>query len=211
MSKSTELLSVTIASQQPFYHYSLINPLARKCIPLNYYPQRDNYSCGYQNLRMILSSFSMSYTLTEIQELIEKAWDEGWDPQGRLELGLLAGTRTWIGTPEIYTCLSYLGIKSIIYDFTGNKSHIQAVVASHFGELNPYPLYLQYNGHSRTIVGIYKQSLLLFDPGKPKVVPYPVPFSKLQRKEYQILKPVEMFEKGERERSKVLKSIRLCD
>jgi Peptidase family C78 len=152
-------------------HYESINPLAKKCKKLTYFSQNDHWSCGYRNLLMILSSFGIYHEIPILQSIIEKAWTEGWDPKGFQELGKLSKTK--IGTPEIYTCLTFLGINVIVYDFTrkidGGHLHLQDVVEKHFDSEQAYPLYLQHDGHSRTAVGTYKSSILLFDPANSKL------------------------------------------
>jgi hypothetical protein len=40
-------------------------------------------------------------SIFNIQEFIEKAWDVGINPQGRVETGGVCGTRKYIGTPEV--------------------------------------------------------------------------------------------------------------
>lgn len=36
-----------------------------------------------------------------IQDMIEDAWDNGFNPEGRVETGGIRGTRKYIGTPEV--------------------------------------------------------------------------------------------------------------
>ena len=40
-------------------------------------------------------------TIFQIQELIENAWDSGFNAKGRIETGGIRGTRKYIGTPEV--------------------------------------------------------------------------------------------------------------
>lgn len=40
-------------------------------------------------------------TIFQIQGLIEAAWDQGINAQGRIETGGIRGTRKYIGTPEV--------------------------------------------------------------------------------------------------------------
>lgn len=42
-------------------------------------------------------------TVFQIQDLIEEAWDKGYNPNGRIETGGIKGTRKHIGTPEVVT------------------------------------------------------------------------------------------------------------
>lgn len=44
-------------------------------------------------------------TIFEIQDIIEHAWDMGFNAEGRIETGGIRGTRKYIGTPDV----SYAG------------------------------------------------------------------------------------------------------
>nr|XP_033792594.1 zinc finger-containing ubiquitin peptidase 1 isoform X2 [Geotrypetes seraphini] len=162
------------------------------------------WGCGYRNFQMLLSSLSQhalykdilqDYAsvpcIPKIQSMIEDAWKEGFDPRGASHFnGRLQGTKAWIGACEIYTLLTCLKLKCRILDFhlaTGpggthprlfewvwnyyclDKEGPRVVVTS-----KP-PIYLQHQGHSRTIVGIEERKnrsfcLLIFDPGCPAKV-----------------------------------------
>lgn len=37
----------------------------------------------------------------KLQDMIEDAWDRGFNSQGRVETGGIRGTRKYIGTPEV--------------------------------------------------------------------------------------------------------------
>ncbi|GAA5919536.1 hypothetical protein JCM1841_000997 [Sporobolomyces salmonicolor] len=71
-------------------------------------------------------------TIREWQELIEKAWSAGHDPPGRAHFnGKLIGSRRWIGTTEVYTALTWMGVKATIIDFPkveGGQGTHQALV-----------------------------------------------------------------------------------
>lgn len=44
--------------------------------------------------------------------MIEGAWKEGLDPQGASHFNQrLLGTRAWIGATEVFSLLTFLGIK----------------------------------------------------------------------------------------------------
>ncbi|ORX79517.1 DUF1671-domain-containing protein [Basidiobolus meristosporus CBS 931.73] len=132
----------------------------------------------------------------QLQQLLEHAWEAGFDTEGAAQLGNhVVGTKTWIGATEVYCILSYLGVRCLVTDFykyTGENNTHPAVLtwvenyftsndsgsssSSESGSRHRVvitkkpPLYLQHQGHSRTIVGIEKQAngarnLLLFDPG----------------------------------------------
>ena len=53
-----------------------------------------------------------------LQSWIEKAWGDGFDPDGADQLGrTLLGTETWIGATECATLLRYFGIRAQVVDF----------------------------------------------------------------------------------------------
>ncbi|KAL1494489.1 hypothetical protein ABEB36_010081 [Hypothenemus hampei] len=115
-----------------------------------------------------------------LQRLIEQAWAQGFDIQGSEQLGCrLVNTRKWIGATEVITLLSFLRIRCQLIDFhrptgpSGTHPELFKWVLNYFedsvaGEFTP-PLYLQHQGHSRTIMGIevHKDGslvLLVLDP-----------------------------------------------
>ncbi|XP_026226040.1 zinc finger-containing ubiquitin peptidase 1 isoform X2 [Anabas testudineus] len=129
-------------------------------------------------------------SIPRVQSMIEGAWKEGLDPQGASHFNWrLQGTRAWIGATEIYSLLTSLGIGARIIDFhrpTGpGDTHPQLFdwvkqyfcQSSRSGKLPPRliqtslpPLYLQHQGHSRSIVGLEQKKngrmcLLILDPG----------------------------------------------
>lgn len=156
------------------------------------------WGCGYRNLQMLLSSllYTSQYrdvlaanilfnknnvtmpSISKLQKIIEDAWHQGFDRMGCEQLGgKLVNTRKWIGATEIFTFLSYCNINCEILDFhrptssdgthpemfkwlqgyfSGKKSNIIA------------PVYLQHQGHSRTVVGVEVSGnnvkLLVLDP-----------------------------------------------
>lgn len=73
--------------------------------------------CGYRNIQMMLSYIqdtkSPGYqhfpgnlpSILQLQDAIECAWDKGINAVGRIETGGIKGTRKYIGTPEVRTCL----------------------------------------------------------------------------------------------------------
>lgn len=129
-------------------------------------------------------------SIPRIQALIEEAWVKGLDPQGASHFNhKLKGTRAWIGATEIYSLLTALRIRAHIVDFhqpTGpGDTHPRLFewVRQYFsqslksGRIPPRiiqtslpPLYLQHQGHSRTVVGLEQKKngslcLLILDPG----------------------------------------------
>ncbi|XP_057669168.1 zinc finger-containing ubiquitin peptidase 1-like [Diorhabda carinulata] len=119
-------------------------------------------------------------SISRIQALIEQAWAQGFDIQGSEQLGCrLVNTRKWIGATEVVTLLSFFRIKCQLVDFYkptgpgGSHPELFHWVLKYFessigGEFTP-PLYLQHQGHSRTIMGIEVHRdgsliLLVLDP-----------------------------------------------
>jgi len=138
-------------------------------------------------------------TIPSIQEWIERAWARGFDVQGHSQLGSIFNTKKMIGTTECAALFRSFGARANIVDFYSarnpnpppptkkkkpspyfpNKELIKWVwdYFSKVKDLFNYnkkpflsPLYLQHEGHSRTIVGIEKRgnsfNLLLFDPSQ---------------------------------------------
>ncbi|KAI8090150.1 peptidase family C78-domain-containing protein [Gilbertella persicaria] len=157
------------------------------------------WGCGYRNCQMLMSYLEQQQQDGEpilrhvldihgIQLLIEQAWKEGFDTLGAAQLDhRVFKTRKWIGTTEVYTLFAYLGIRSTIIDFHQpgpNHLHhqlmdwIQSYFSTNIKQTNKTvyitdhpPLYLQHQGHSRTVVGIEllksgKRNLIMFDPGR---------------------------------------------
>ncbi|KAL7851754.1 hypothetical protein AOLI_G00221100 [Acnodon oligacanthus] len=130
-------------------------------------------------------------SIPRVQALIEAAWAEGIDPQGASHFNRkLQGTRAWIGATEIYAVLTAYRVRARIVDFhqpTGpGNTHPRLFewVKNYFSlhcsrgsrlpprvvKTNLPPIYLQHQGHSRTIVGVEERKngsvcALLLDPG----------------------------------------------
>ncbi|XP_058449709.1 zinc finger-containing ubiquitin peptidase 1-like isoform X2 [Malaya genurostris] len=156
------------------------------------------WGCGYRNLQMMLSSLLQNTAYNEalysawgshgpartampsisrLQRMVEAAWAQGFDVQGSEQLGCkLHNTRKWIGATEIVTVLSWLRIRCELVDFhrptssDGRHPELFNWVLRYFEEprIHTPPLYLQHQGHSRTIIGIEQRtsglSLLVLDP-----------------------------------------------
>ncbi|CAD7079264.1 unnamed protein product [Hermetia illucens] len=156
------------------------------------------WGCGYRNLQMLLSSLLQNTTFNEalysawgthgpsrtampsisrLQKMVEAAWAQGFDVQGSEQLGCkLYNTRKWIGATEVVTVLSWLRINCQLVDFhrptssDGRHPELFNWVFQYFDEPRVYtpPLYLQHQGHSRTIIGIEQRAsgltLLVLDP-----------------------------------------------
>ncbi|XP_004673852.1 PREDICTED: zinc finger with UFM1-specific peptidase domain protein [Condylura cristata] len=159
------------------------------------------WGCGYRNFQMLLSSLLQNEVfddclkgmsvpcIPKIQAMIEDAWKEGFDPQGASQLNnRLQGTKAWIGACEVYTLLTSLRVKCHIVDFhkstgpLGTHPRLFEWILNYYSserEGSPKvvctskpPIYLQHQGHSRTVVGIEERKnrtlcLLIFDPGCP--------------------------------------------
>ncbi|CAO3650189.1 unnamed protein product [Cunninghamella blakesleeana] len=161
------------------------------------------WGCGYRNTQMLMTFLQRKKQAGDVilqqvsdihglQILLERAWEEGFDPQGADQLNnRVYKTRKWIGTTEVYSILCYLGIRCTILDFhrpTGpNDTHEELMdwIQDYFQSAqistsnknkivyitNRPPLYLQHSGHSRTVIGIEllkngKRNLIMFDPGR---------------------------------------------
>lgn len=69
--------------------------------------------CGYRNIQMMISYIRDARSaghqhfqgrlpsIIQIQDMIEIAWDRGFNSLGRIETGGIRGTRKYIGTPEV--------------------------------------------------------------------------------------------------------------
>ncbi len=69
--------------------------------------------CGYRNIQMLLSYIQGAKAqgheefpgrtpgILRLQDLIERAWDQGINAIGRVQTGGIRGTRKYIGTPEV--------------------------------------------------------------------------------------------------------------
>ena len=154
--------------------------------------------CGYRNIQMLMSYVQATRdetcnlfaglmpTIREIQESIERAWNRGINSYGRDELGILKGTKKYIGTAEIQAFLRGIGIgcKARVFDMTKDgrtaERKLLEAVESYFrsskrAETSKIvhtdlpPIYLQLPSHSITVVGIERRkggslNLLVFDP-----------------------------------------------
>ncbi|BGP69350.1 hypothetical protein NBRC10513v2_002693 [Rhodotorula toruloides] len=93
------------------------------------------WGCSYKNAQMVFSAvrhlpqYSTDSTspgqapapvppIRAWQETVEEAWRQGYDPAGAEHFrGKLIGSRRWIGTTEVYTALTYMGVNAFIVDF----------------------------------------------------------------------------------------------
>jgi len=158
---------------------------------------REGSFCGYRNIQMLLSYLINSGSkgselfgdsipsIPDIQDLIEDAWDSGFNVQGRIETGGIKGTRKYIGTSEAHAMFSSLHIPCPVQAFkdkdrTRAKSLLLKAIEAYFrqgagsdvGKVNATalpPVYFQFRGHSMTIVGLERSHdgsvhLIVFDP-----------------------------------------------
>lgn len=117
-------------------------------------------------------------SISRLQKMIEWAWAQGFDTQGAEQLGgKLVNTRKWIGPTEVVILLSSLRIKCQLIDFytptnsDGGHPEMFNWVLQYFQRCDDFkpPLYLQHQGHSRTIIGVEQLrdgsiTMLVLDP-----------------------------------------------
>lgn len=211
------------------------------------------WGCGFRNMQMMISSLqsinkfkvhlsSLKNTVLDtsggggvpsiprLQETLEAAWKQGFDPAGCEQLGAkVVNTRKWIGATEIYCILSYLGIACSIIDFHrpsgegGTHPQLLNWVWRYYSQADTLPpLYLQHQGHSRTICGIEKCGksirLVILDPSHSyKTFTHSSlrmvvkPLASLRSQQYQIVCPTGILSEAEREsvRTKPIPSTRI--
>ncbi|KAJ3357605.1 hypothetical protein HDU91_005387 [Kappamyces sp. JEL0680] len=179
--------------------------LARPCL---YLPngQNDQWSCGFRNIAMLVSSLGREDTyrdifktvpaVEQIQQDIESGWAEGWDQEGREQLQRLKGTRKWIGSTEVIVYLGHHGVEGQLIDsptLAGravDHSRLYNHILDYFRaapSLTRPVLYLQHQGHSRTVVGVAGADLLLFDPALPATVPKRLSAADLRHRDYSLV------------------------
>ncbi|XP_066994665.2 zinc finger-containing ubiquitin peptidase 1 [Anabrus simplex] len=133
---------------------------------------------GGRTIGLEMPSRSAMPSISRLQQHVEWAWSQGFDLQGSDQLGgKLFNTRKWIGATEVVTVLSSLRIRCQLVDFhrptspDGSHPDLFNWVLEYFQKNEEFkpPLYLQHQGHSRTIVGVEQLKdgglcLLVFDP-----------------------------------------------
>jgi hypothetical protein len=104
----------------------LCNPKVRHICKLS----REGGFCGYRNIQMLVSYITKTQSqghthfphgvpsILDLQDLIEQAWDMGFNSTGRTETGGIKGTRKFIGTPEVsyYQPVIDLRLLILMYD-----------------------------------------------------------------------------------------------
>ncbi|XP_071662708.1 zinc finger-containing ubiquitin peptidase 1 isoform X1 [Patagioenas fasciata] len=168
--------------QNSLYNDCLRARLTRSMIPIK-------CLLHHWNLLWKESDTALIPSIPKIQSMIEDAWREGFDPHGASHFNnRLRGSKAWIGACEIYSLLTSLRIKCQIIDFhkptgaMGTHPRLFEWVLHYYSTDNEGgakvvctskpPIYLQHQGHSRTVIGIEEKKnktlcLLLFDPGCP--------------------------------------------
>lgn len=171
------------------------NPFTRHVAKL---PNEGGF-CGYRNIQMLISYVRDAQapgfehfvgkrlpSVMRLQDMIEHAWDAGFNPTGRVETGGIRMTRKYIGTPEAQALLLSLGISAEALAFSADSKSqaytaMMEAVCKHFDDGNDSentdkvvitekpPLYFQHQGHSMTVVGVEldtecRASLVVFDP-----------------------------------------------
>ncbi|PIA92091.1 hypothetical protein CB0940_09781 [Cercospora beticola] len=125
----------------------------------------------------------------EMQEVIERAWENGICTYGKVQTGGVLNTRKWIGTTEALAFFTQIGVKvdALTFSNGGNDDgktaaadlldYVEAFYMSGIDGARVHgtsyvtqlpPIYLQRFGHSMTIVGLERQrngsrNLLVFD------------------------------------------------
>ncbi|KAL1958309.1 hypothetical protein VTO42DRAFT_4626 [Malbranchea cinnamomea] len=154
--------------------------------------------CGYRNIQCLISYIRDARapghehfpnrvpTILELQDMIEQAWDLGFNTAGRDEIGHIRNTRKYIGTPEAQALFLSLNIQCTPAIFADTREapaykklleavwdyFLQGKPTSELKRVNQTtlpPIYLQHAGHSLTVVGLEvgrdeSRSLLVFDP-----------------------------------------------
>ncbi|EIW60199.1 uncharacterized protein TRAVEDRAFT_164804 [Trametes versicolor FP-101664 SS1] len=135
--------------------------------------------------------------IRNLQVLLEEAWKNSFDEEGAEQLHYkLVETTKWIGTADLNVAFTYRGIPANLADFSDLKKGVDPLlqwIYNYFSGGDPQPksttvgealrgarpvivtdklpIVLQYQGHSRTIVGCERAkngsiNLLEFDPSK---------------------------------------------
>lgn len=171
------------------------NPFTRHVAKL----AKEGGFCGYRNIQMLISYIRDAQapghehfdrkrlpSILRIQDMIESAWDQGYNSSGRVETGGIRWTRKYIGTPEAQALLLSLGIPAEAQAFSANTkteayTAMMEAVCKYFDDgsnvdngdkvviTDKPPLFFQHQGHSMTVVGVelntdYQANLVVFDP-----------------------------------------------
>jgi zinc finger-containing ubiquitin peptidase 1 len=155
--------------------------------------------CGYRNIQMQVSYIRNAQapghehfpgrrlpSILKLQDMIEDAWDHGYNSAARVETGGIRMTRKYIGTAEAQALYLSLGVQAEPAAFSSpNKKDaylaMMGTVCSYFDNdsasnatdkvvmTDKPPLFFQHHGHSMTVVGVELDcqgltNLVVFDP-----------------------------------------------
>ncbi|MCJ1460457.1 hypothetical protein MMC28_010839 [Mycoblastus sanguinarius] len=153
----------------------------------------DNNFCGYRNLQMLVQYLKAAkaqgyekfgdefLSVFKLQDMIEEAWNKGFNEYGQIQTGGVKDTRKHIGTAEAQAIFRSLGIAcraDAFHDEKGPPSRnayeqLLDSVEQYFSSSTKHhplpPIYLQRPRHSMTIIGMEirkngSRNLLVFDP-----------------------------------------------
>lgn len=90
-------------------------------------PSPDGHICGNTHCCKDFIDVDAANGIPDIlhlQDLIESAWDHGFNPGGRVETGGIVGTRKYVGTPEAYALFEFLRLRPWSAEISQNdKKH----------------------------------------------------------------------------------------
>jgi len=258
--------STSSSKSKLFAPIKIPSTMTSAVLPFNHQPfhylQNDNWSCGFRNLQMLISSMMPTLSsvfpegvpcIQQIQSTMETLWSRGFDrTNADHHKDSLSGKKTWIGTVEVWSYLTFNRIDSIIVQFIKtkeNRAMLGSFVWAYFSRIcgcgpfgcscngndsrrNPLaspilhspeyaanllreisssstvrgrddstpqckcslpPLYLQWEGHSVTVVGIRKNTsaneqspsfnLIIFCPQKQQLLALKNMLSELTRRD----------------------------
>ncbi|RMZ86196.1 hypothetical protein DV737_g192, partial [Chaetothyriales sp. CBS 132003] len=175
-----------ISRADPSVTYSVFcNPVVNHVRKLS----QEGGFCGYRNIQMLITFLRAQPgtafegrlpTIFELQDTIEAAWDQGIHAVGRIETGGIKNTRKYIGTSEAQAFFTAKGVvcRTQAFRSTDELPACNALVdcvknyfaQAHGNGGHSAPIYLQYKGHSMTVVGFeelakgHGPNLVVFDP-----------------------------------------------
>ena len=80
--------------------------------------RNERYAAALSSRGLLLPPNNRPPSIPRLQQLLERAWQQGFDAAGRDQLGgRVSGSRKWIGATEIYSLLASARIKAEIMDF----------------------------------------------------------------------------------------------
>jgi zinc finger-containing ubiquitin peptidase 1 len=156
------------------------------------------WGCGYRNVQVLVSyalrcsgaalrqsmcgGTMMVPSVADVQTAIDEAHRLGFDSAKRAHERVF-GTRRWIGTADVASMLLAMRVPAEVFSFERHDTRGHEALVNwarfHFDESArgaaappPSPLYLQHDGHSRTVIGVecssaaerHRWHLLVVDP-----------------------------------------------